>query len=159
MQKLIRLEGKELKRLKPGRHMDHIIAENVLRCGWHRTFESGYFGSDINMHWCNSRFAFLWSSFKPSTNLESAIEAAECFVDTYATFGLKGIRLEITKEERKYWIVRTVFCFGNEMREIVKVCRDNIPEAICLAMIGTYKCYGPKDYENRWTMKIDKCEC
>jgi len=36
-QKLIRLDGNELKKLKPGRRMDRIIAENVLRLGWHRT--------------------------------------------------------------------------------------------------------------------------
>ena len=157
--KLIRLDGKELKKLNPGRRMDHIIAENVLRCGWHRTFESGCFGSDIIMHWCNSRFRFMWSAFKPSTNLEDALEAAECFVDAYTAMRLKGVRIELTKEARCCWTVKTLFCFGNELIEIVKVRRDNLPEAICLALIGTYRIFGPKDYMNGWIMKTDECEC
>lgn len=143
----------DLPFLTPGRPLDRLIAQNVLRCRWHTTFHWEP-GGIRKWHWCNSRHYFAWGGFRPSTDPKLALALIEAFVDEYSFSRSSFVRFDLLISPKKHWTAKTILVSLGEEHEVMSVSKPSLPLTICIAMLGTYIKYGPKDYANGWVAEV-----
>lgn len=142
--KLNKIDYSDLPKLVPGRPVDRLIAENVLRYRW---CSSDRFGRRC---WIRGRNKLGYLSFKPSSEISWSLAAIEMFVDRYGSSKDSQFRIEMYVTARKHWTVRSILVLGGDEHEVARVVKKELPMALCLTMLVSYLKYGPKDYSKRW---------
>lgn len=129
------------EKLEPGSELDTIIAVNVLRfepVG--RNNPSGQFA------WQRGDDLLFYSSFKPSSDLHSAMHAITI---AHEQFKPKGLRIVLSSVNNRKWLVSaSVTHLADEKEFFNHPCTfGKLPLMICGCLVATYLDYGPKDYE------------
>lgn len=129
--------------LRPGRELDRIVAENVLRYEW-----SNRDNPIQTMLWHKKDDQLLHSFFKPSTDLNAAIRAITTFSKSdwrkWSVF--QRITISFT-HNRKRWKVWSSIVSDSQVQEICSFEGDDLPFEICRCLVMTYLEYGPQDYK------------
>ena len=130
------------EKIKPGSELDTIIAVNVLRfepVG--RNNPSGTFA------WQRDDELLFYSSFKPSSDLHSAMDAITL---SHEQFKSKGLRVALSSVNIRKWSVSaSVTLLAHEKEFFNHPCTfEKLPLMICCCLVATYLEYGPKNYEN-----------
>ena len=125
--------------LRPGRLLDRVIAENVLRYQWsnkNNEFEE--------MAWIKGSDFLFHSNFKPSTDINCALNAIAWCVDIYK--GLK-LRVDLSITHKKHWKISSTIFVSKSPNEVCEYSGEDLPFQICRCLVMTYLEYGPKDHE------------
>ena len=130
--------------LGPGRMLDRIIAENVLRHKWSN--KDNQLGE---MLWYKGGELLFHSNFKPSTNPICAMEAVRRYIDANSE---GQIDLSISRQSKKWKITLTL----GYHQESYTYYGDDLAFPICLCLVKAYLNYGPKDYEKYGWLKRHK---
>ena len=130
------ITNKTFPELGPGRVLNRIIAENVLRLEW-----SNKDNVLRQMLWHKGGGDPLFHhNFKPSTNPICAMEAVRRYIDANP----KGqIDLLISRQGKKWKITLTL----GYHQESFTYHGDDLAFPICLCLVEAHLNYGPKDYE------------
>lgn len=129
--------------LKPGRDLDRIVAENVLRYQW-----SNRDNPIRTRLWYTKDDQLLHSFFKPSTDLNAAIRAVATFSKSKWPKNPAFQRITVSfTHNRKHWKVWSSILSDSQMMEVCSFEGDDLPFEICRCLVMTYLEYCPQDYK------------